>query len=198
MSQGNRGTHRPLTIVVDGQQPQLVDILLHRGAVVDAPDNAGMTALMVAGAVASVDCLRVLLQHGADANHSAPHSNVATSLKSLYFSSTRSRHFISLVNLLLQAGLDVSRERWLGRVPRSSMIRGTDLACHDRLVEMSSCPLSLKMSCLGRIRRCLSDVQRGASIIHSVYCLPLPVTLKYFLTLDYCDMSLDNPQMLRQ
>lgn len=55
----------------------------------------------------------------------------------------------------------------------------------DRLLDLHSNPQSLLMACFALIRRRLSDVGRGTSIIGLIGRLPLPASAKRVLTLDY-------------
>lgn len=56
----------PLHYAATGPNPQVVQLLLDRGAAVDAESPNGTTPLMMAAQYGSEDSLRLLLKHGAD------------------------------------------------------------------------------------------------------------------------------------
>ena len=189
----NWNRHRPLAVAVHGDQRRLVELLVARGAVVDASaagDGTGVTAVTLACVVGSVDCCRILLQHGACAaggggGSFGPHPTSAISpLQALYCYSRDAARADAIVDLLLAAGLDVARtERWLQTFAATPPV-GIAAATHRYLVELGRRPLSLRATCFLRLRSRLGTVQRGASVRDSIDVLPIPSALKRYLRVD--------------
>ncbi len=62
--------NRPVLAMAARQgRPGILELLMRAGAVVDAEDPIGYTALMEAARDRRLECVRVLIEHGADVNH---------------------------------------------------------------------------------------------------------------------------------
>lgn len=169
------GEH-PLSIVVFKRCFHLADMLIKCGAVVDAPNNRGETALVTACSLHFEDCCQVLLKHGADPNH-RPLLGLSP-LRACCCSSTKDlQKTESIVDILLNAGLNVNHESWIYALPFS------DCEFCETLRHLGKQPRSLKLLCCVAIRAHLAYVHHGISILNFLAGLPLPLPLKKFVTL---------------
>jgi ankyrin repeat protein len=170
---------RPLAYSVFSNHLELAGLLVQRGAVIDAINSKGLTALGMGCMRSSVDCCRLLLSHGAEANPTG--SSGASPLWLTYSFSNSREIFREIVDLLLVAALNLNKEQWLLRSPQRNSIDQDTL---HHLKSLCNVPLTLKMSCFVTIRRHLANKNHGISIRSHVKELPLPPTLKRFLTLE--------------
>jgi len=65
-AQVNQSGWAPLHYAATGPEPKIVQLLLERGAEIDAPSPNGTTPLMMAAQYGSEDSVRLLLERGAD------------------------------------------------------------------------------------------------------------------------------------
>lgn len=190
----------PLHWAVFCEQPRLLEDFLDRGAIVDAEDRNGLTALALACQMESYDCCRVLLNHGADPNYDSRRRRSADrSTPAARFFSPRYHDFrtdddggernrtpaeeakvVRILLLMRRAGV-----RSLGRICEVQRDIGVDESAERRSIQMtensgilgvaSTSPLlTLEEECCRVIRRHLAAVSRGSSIAKRLENLPLP------------------------
>jgi len=100
----------PLVAALHGKHFQVADSLFRRGADVDVRGHEGNTLLMGVSWIVSVDTVRWLLDHGADANaHDTSHF---TSLHLAAFHAD-----LESVQALLEHGADLNARNKYGEVP---------------------------------------------------------------------------------
>lgn len=170
---------RPLSIVVYKRCLHLVRQLVDNGAVIDAPNNKGETALVTACASQFLDCCRLLLIHGANPNH---HSLLCVSpLQACFMVSKDHMQRESIIDLLLHAGLNVNRERWIQMLDLHEEVN--DSGFYESLKAYGRNPRSLKLLSFVKIRAHMTRIHHGISILHFLYMLPLPVPLKKYVAM---------------
>uniref|UniRef100_A0ACD5ZV83 Uncharacterized protein n=1 Tax=Avena sativa TaxID=4498 RepID=A0ACD5ZV83_AVESA len=106
-----RGT--PLHVAAAGAHPAVVDILLRHGADPSKVANCVFTPLVSSLLGGSLECMKLLIQAGADVNAGGLHGARATPL--LLACSRRGN--IRFINCLLEAGADPNFPDELGRLP---------------------------------------------------------------------------------
>lgn len=169
------GEH-PLSIVVFKRCLHLADMLVECGAVVDAPNNRGETALVTACSLHFEDCCQMLLMHGANPNH---RSLLGLSPLRACCSSTKDlQKTKNIVDILLSAGLNVNHESWI-----YASLPFSDCEFCKTLRRLGRQPQSLKLLCCVTIRVHMTYVHHGISILNLLAGLPLPLPLKKFVTL---------------
>lgn len=172
------GDH-PLSIVVYKRCLHLVQQLIDNGAVIDAPNNKGETALVTACASQFVDCCRLLLIHGANPSH---HSLLClTPLRASYVFSKDHKQRESIINLLVQAGLNVNRETWIQMLDVHEEVNESGFV--ESLKAYGRNPRSLKLLSFVVIRAHMTRIHHGISILRFLYMLPLPLLLKKYVTM---------------
>lgn len=164
-----------LSVVIFKHRLHLAELLVNGGAIIDASNNRGETALVAACGQQFMDCCRMLLLHGANPNH---HPLLGLSPLRACCSYTKDlQKSEDMVSLLLHAGLNVNHESWIQTAPIG------DLEFYESLKDLGRQPQSLKLlSCL-RIRVHMTIVHRGVSILNFLTKLPLPLPLKNYVTL---------------
>uniref|UniRef100_A0ACD5VC54 Uncharacterized protein n=1 Tax=Avena sativa TaxID=4498 RepID=A0ACD5VC54_AVESA len=106
-----RGT--PLHVAAAGAHPAVVDILLRHGADPSKVANCVFTPLVSSLLGGSLECMKLLIQAGADVNAGGLHGARATPL--LLACSRRGN--IRFINYLLESGADPNFTDELGRLP---------------------------------------------------------------------------------
>ena len=177
---------KPLHIVVHHSRADLVRMLLEKNALVDAIDRRGTTPLIIACSLGSLDCIRLLLIHGANPNHKAcrdlhPHHSPLHAAFRFFFLNPDS-HSEQIVALLLRSGLNMREETWILSANSSLSIINNELT--DCLQYLCTQPQELKMSCFHFIRRLLFTLSLGESIVKDLNKLSIPPGIKRFLKLD--------------
>ena len=104
---------------------ELVQLLLDRGAQLEARNDAGRTALLVACENKALDMVRLLLENGADMNASDKHGRSALHLAALKGSP-------AVVAELLASGATVDAPAWDGHTPLFSAM----VMAEQRVVEL--------------------------------------------------------------
>ena len=74
---GSKSRGRPLTEAVKGDHRECVELLLSKGADVNASERSGWTALNSAARLGHETCLEILLKAGADVNSIQENGNTA-------------------------------------------------------------------------------------------------------------------------
>ena len=179
------GLDKPLHIVAYHNQSQLIELLLENGAIVDALDRRGVTPLIVACSIAAQQNIAILLKHGSDPNYKACRDlyHFSSALRTLYRFSSKFDCSLTqkIIELLLQAGLDMKREQWIqSGLPGPFILAST----HELLKYLSKCPQSLKTMCFYSIRQQLSSRTFGASILRSIDSLPVGPVMKKHLKME--------------
>ena len=179
------GMDRPLHIVA--QRPNLVTLLLEKGAIVNVADRKGAAPLIPACTLSKVHSVYALLQHGADPNHTSCRELLAfySALHTVYRFAYKKQHAQEIVNLLLMAGLTLRKESlWLNTATPNEHFPEEML---QQLRHISQNALSLKLQCSIVIKQCLLSYTGGRSILKYIYCLPIPTVLQKQLALaHYC------------
>ncbi len=118
----------PLIVSVANGHRDVVELLLNRGASIEAPDGSGMTPLMTATLFEQSAVAQLLLDRGADANASLP----ANSMTALMFA-----HTPAMARILLLAGADARVRTQEGRTAadHAENMGQSDLAELLRLAE---------------------------------------------------------------
>ena len=104
---GSKSRGRPLTEAVKGDHRECVELLLSKGADVNASERFGWTALNSAARLGHETCLKILLKAGADVNSIHEYGN--TALMEAVKSGNR-----KCISLLLNGGADVHVENVYG------------------------------------------------------------------------------------
>lgn len=168
---------RPLSIAIFWRRFHLAERLIGGGAVVDAPNNRGETALVTACRLRFGDCCRGLLLHGASPNHQPLHGLSPLRACCSGFSKDL-QELDDIVAHLLNAGLNVNRESWIQAEPFA-----TNSALYGGLRHLGRQPRSLRLLCCVTIRDHLTYVHHGISILNFLFRLPLPLPLKKYVSL---------------
>lgn len=172
------GDH-PLSIVVYKRCLHLVKQLVDNGAVIDAPNNKGETALVTACATQFLDCCQLLLIHGANPSH---HSLLCLSpLRACHAFSKDHVQRESIIHLLLHAGLNVNKEKWIQMLDTHEEVNESGF--YESLKAYGRNPRSLKLLSFVVIRTHMTRIHHGVSILRFLYMLPLPLLLKNYLTM---------------
>lgn len=165
--------------------------LLDRGAKTDGSDGDGYSPLNLALFLGRYDCCRSLLRHGANPNSviylgGTPVSLSLYELYESYPSEVRpGGGSDAIARLLVRAGLDLTGQRWLiGRDAERASRGALGVEVHRMLVTLCGRPTALQMICFRCIRRHLSYVGRGTSVLHRIEGLPIPLRLKAEMRLE--------------
>lgn len=179
------GLDKPLHIVAYHNQSHLIELLLENGAIVDALDRRGVTPLIVACSIAADQSIAMLLKHGADPNYKACRDlyHFSSAFRTLYRISSKFDFIVTqwIIELLLQAGLDMRREQWIQTTPPTLSVLP---ATHEMLVSLSRSAQTLKTMCFYNIRQHLSMCTYGASVLAAVDVLPVGPVMKKFLKME--------------
>lgn len=180
-----------LHVCVEHDVVQMLSRLLDRGAKTDERDGDGYSPLNLTLFLGHYDCCRCLLRNGANPNcmvyiGGTPINLSIYEMYESYPSEIRQGGGIdSIARLLVRAGLDVTEQRWLLSRDNERASRGAvGVEVHRMLAALCGRPTSLQMICLRFVRRYLSHVGRGTSVLHRIEGLPLPLRLKAELRLE--------------
>lgn len=176
------GMDRPLHIVV--QQSELVRLLLEQGAVVNCCDRKGATPLINACTYSALTSVYVLLQHGADPNHTSCEELYPyySALHATYRFANQTDSAKHIIELLLRSGLNLHQEcRWLQSATANSHISESVLLM---LRQISAHTLPLRVLCCVTVKAAIRSNNGGRSILKALYSLPLPPALHRQLALE--------------
>lgn len=133
----------------------------------------------------------LLLQHGADPNRCAPSCTLGTHLRAVFVASDQFNNPSRLdrrLQHLINAELKVYRESSSLMTQDADKIKeklwSEPVVTYQRLIDLATNPLLLKMACIVRIREVLVWATGGRSIILRVKRFPLPDGLQRALTFD--------------
>lgn len=112
----------PLTMAAQKQSPEIVELLLDKGAMIDVPNTFGLTALMFAVSHSRVENCKVLLERGADMSLRDYNCESA-------FSLAVANDRLAVVKLLLESGVDINVKDGTGGslLPRAVKIDYADV-----------------------------------------------------------------------
>ncbi len=114
----------PLKIATQNNHPQVVNLLLRKGAEVDKAGSSGVTALYIAAGNGYYGLVTLLHEHGAILNKRGYGVSI------LYHAASCGRY--DVVNFLILHGIDVNEENTGGSTP----LHGAAYGGHDKVVEL--------------------------------------------------------------
>lgn len=168
------GLEQPLHVAINHKETYLAQLLLERGALVDAEDRRGVTPLIRACSVGTVSCVRLMLAHGAELNHKAHEKWYPdyTALHAVLNCLKDADKMDTIIQLLIRAGLVINKESWL--MGFHNKVHPNTLAW---LRFLRTSPKSLLLLSSMCIRRLMLKQTQGTSILQCVKRLPLPPPL---------------------
>lgn len=169
----------PLHLSVVYEQKQILEKLISLDANLDCLDSEDNTPLHLSCVIGSYSTCQLLLQNGAStfwvdshAQHrSAMYASLCLSLKS-------PEDNLDIINLLLAAGLNINRERWLSTTPTINKI---SQSASLLLLKSYKAPSQLESMCIKTVRTHLLSLTHGQSIAAKLEALSLPPLLKSIL-----------------
>lgn len=180
-----------LHVCVEHDVVQMLSRLLDRGAKTNGIDGDGYSPLNLSLFLGHYDCCRCLLRNGANPNCTIylGGTPVSLSLYELYESYPseirQDGGADSMARLLVRAGLDLTEQKWLlDRDIEGASHGAIGVEVHRMLATLCGRPTSLQMICLRFLRRHLSYVRRGTSVLDRIERLPIPLRLKAELRLE--------------
>ena len=189
---------RPLHLAAINNNSAAAELLLKAGAIVDCPQNEGMTALCIAAKRGAVDTMKVLLLNGANPNHPMTilGSRDSNSQKG-YCKFPKKPVIILLPTMLaLQSGPytrshdTISTSLWLLLKCGARISVPFELLPHflpDNVLEASRTPPSLQTYCILMVRRLLVQANGGKSLFSVQHRFEnlLPKSLVELLLFDF-------------
>lgn len=175
-SNAGRAGQTPLHVAGLFEQTGIMDSLIGHGARVNQTDSEGYTALYLACARGNYDCARLLLRHGAKPSTASQNYTTQDSRSPLFAAchlASASEQNYNIVHLLLQAGLDLSQERWVANARRFVSDR-----FYNAILTARENTSQLRNLCIGAARDALSLATNGRTIQDNVETLPLPKVMK--------------------
>lgn len=183
-----RAGQTPLHVAALFNQLGILRSLIRYGAVINAEDAQGYTPLFVACLRGNYDTVLLLLRYGANPRSQA---NASQNLTSPMFAtchlSALSVRNDDIVNLLLQTGMDLSKECWVS----NNRPFVTDNV-YKYLMNARKNTSALRNLCVAAIREELIRSTNGRTIIAKVEKLPLPKAMKDELAFKSPDTSDDE------